>query len=93
MCGCTIGAGNFEVFLPQNGENYGSGTFPTFGIEVVCAYLLLVLLKTHTVRVRVPYLHCTGAARTQILDFMDTNTLRDTQIILKKSFCKLSDLL
>ena len=35
---------------------------------------------------RVPYPHCMGAARTQILDSMDTNTLRDTQIILKKNF-------
>ena len=37
-------------------------------------------------RVRVPYPHCTGAARTQIVDSMDTNTLRDTQKILKKIF-------
>ena len=48
--------------------------------------LLLVIQKTRTVRVRVPYLHCTGAARTQIVDSMDTNTLRDTQKILKKNF-------
>ena len=46
----------------------------------------LVLPKTRTVRVRVPYSHCTGAARTQIVDSMDTNTLRDTQKILKKIF-------
>ena len=35
---------------------------------------LLVFQKTRTVRVRVPYPHCTGAARTQILDSMDTNS-------------------
>ena len=52
MCGCTIGAGNFEVFLPQNGENYGSGTFPTFGIEVVCAYLLIISVTKNP--------HCVG---------------------------------
>ena len=46
----------------------------------------LVIQKTRTVRVCVPYPHCTGAARTQIVDFMDTNTLRDTQKILKKNF-------
>ena len=46
----------------------------------------LVIQKTRTVRVRVPYPHCTGAARTQIVDSMDTNTLRDTQKILKKNF-------
>ena len=45
-----------------------------------------MLQKTRTVQVRVPYPHCTGAARTQILDSMDTNTLRDTQKILKKIF-------
>ena len=56
---------------------------------------LVVFQKTRTVRVRVPYPHCTGAARTQILDSMDTNTLRDTQKILKKKFFFLnfSDLL
>ena len=49
--------------------------------------------KTRTVRVRVPYPHCAGAARTQILDSMDTNTLRDTQKIQKKIFfSKFSDL-
>ena len=47
---------------------------------------LLVFQKTRTVRVRVPYPHCMGAARTQILDSMDTNTLRDTQKIKKKNF-------
>ena len=46
----------------------------------------VVIQKTRTVRVRVPYPHCTGAARTQIVDSMDTNTLRDTQKILKKIF-------
>ena len=35
---------------------------------------------------RVPYLHCKGAACTQILHSMDTNTLRDTQKILKNIF-------
>ena len=49
-------------------------------------YYLIVIQKTRTVRVRVPYPHCTGAARTQIVDSMDTNTLRDTQKILKKNF-------
>ena len=49
-------------------------------------YLFIVLQKTRTVRVRVPYPHCTGAARTQIVDSMDTNTHRDTQKILKKIF-------
>ena len=45
-----------------------------------------MIQKTRTVRVRVPYPHCTGAARTQIVDSMDTNTLRDTQKIQKKIF-------
>ena len=44
----------------------------------------IVIQKTRTVQVRVPYPHCTGAARTQILDSMDTNTLWDTQKIQKK---------
>ena len=46
----------------------------------------VVIQKTRIVQVRVPYPHCTGAARTQIVDSMDTNTLRDTQKILKKFF-------
>lgn len=45
-----------------------------------------MIQKTRTVRVRVPYPHCAGAARTQIVDSMDTNTLRDTQKIQKKIF-------
>ena len=48
----------------------------------------LVIQKTRTVRVRVPYPHCTGAARTQILDSMGTNTLRNTQKIIKNFFFK-----
>ena len=55
-------------------------------VFVFRANYFLVFQKTRTVRVRVPYPHCTGAARTQILDSMDTNTLRDTQKILKKIF-------
>ena len=47
-----------------------------------------MLQKTRTVRVCLPYPHCTGAARTQILDSMDTNPLRDTRKILKKNFSK-----
>jgi len=34
--------------------------------------LYISVTKTRTVRVRVPYLHCTGAARTQISYFRGT---------------------
>ena len=47
--------------------------------------------KTRTVQVHVPYMQGTGAACTQISDFMSTNPLRDTQIwpFLKKKSANL----
>ena len=46
----------------------------------------LVLPKTRTVRVRVPYPHCTGAARTQISYFWGTGPSKKEKILKKKFF-------
>ena len=69
-----------------NTNVYVSEYHSTIYWKVLSLYSQVVIQKTRTVRVRVPYPHCTGAARTQIVDSMDTNTLRDTQKILKKIF-------
>ena len=46
----------------------------------------LVLQKTRTLRVRVPYPHCTGADRTQISYFRGTGPSKILIKVLKKKF-------
>ena len=56
-------------------------------------YVHICVTKTRTVWVRVLYPHYMGVGRTQILYFMDTNTLGLSNNPKKKFFLNFSDLL